>query len=95
MGSNKATEAVMWECKGGYNITLGLPFFFSGGEPVKIKDVELPRAMTSNQFNNFIGSPEGKDWAKEEFIKEYPHWADRDWESKVDNPLTRFVKDNC
>lgn len=67
----KSTQAVLWKEKGGsYGITLHLPVVMldmkkgtSKNRFTEIKKVNLPRPMTSNQFNNFITSDDGKKWA--------------------------------
>jgi hypothetical protein len=71
MGSTKMKSAVMWDQEGQLGITLHLPVVMvcmkeggSKGGFTKIKDVDLPEPMTSNQFNTFITSKAGHNWAK-------------------------------
>jgi len=73
----KKKYAVLWRQDKTLGITLNLPimmFSTSMEKPSfefkKIKDVELPNPMTSNQFNKFITSDEGKEWAKNIVLKE-------------------------
>jgi len=75
--ATKRLMATMWKKEGdeGLNLTLDIPIYFSGGKAIAVKKVELPELMTSNQFNKFIRSDKGKEWAKQEFIKENPEWA--------------------
>jgi len=70
MASNKHSTAVLWKQGEQYGITLHLPVLqlstktgtSSSGHEF-IKNVDLPRPMTSNQFNTFIISEEGTKWA--------------------------------
>ena len=72
----KKKSAVLWKSKGQFGITLNLPcvmlFTESGkseSEFEKVEDVPLPRAMTSNQFNNWCKTDEAKEWLKPTFEK--------------------------
>ena len=69
MGSTKMKSAVLWKKDEQIGITLHLPIIMvcmedgsSKGEFTKIKDVELPEPMTSNQFNKFVTSKAGHNW---------------------------------
>ena len=70
--SSKKKYAIMSKRDEQYTITLYLPTLMilpeaeeikSGYE--KIKEVELPEPMTSNQFNEFIRSKEGRSRSEE------------------------------
>lgn len=74
----KKKTAVLWKHKGYYGITLYLPVVMiqeEEGSPEsgfeKVKDVELPEPMTSNQFNKFIKSDEGEVWYKPILEEQY------------------------
>ena len=78
--TKKRTHAVLWDRNGRLGITLDLPLLMidleegdtkSGGFR-KLRDLPLPRPMTSNQFNTFITSDEGKAWAKTILEEEMP-----------------------
>ena len=68
---NRKKYASLWKLEDQYGITLNTPAMALSLKDSKcdvgheeIKKVELPEPMTSNQFNNFITSDEGKEWAK-------------------------------
>ena len=71
MGSKKK-YASLWRVGDQIGITLHTPFLslslkdankYETGHQ-EIKKIPLPRPMTSSQFNRFITSDEGKEWAK-------------------------------
>jgi len=66
----KNEYAVLWRNGEEYGITLHLPIAMITKEEgaksgyKKIDDILLPEPMTSNQFNNYIRTDEGKAWAQ-------------------------------
>lgn len=69
----KKKYAVLWKQGEKMGITLHLPVMglsFEDGKTSsgfeKVKDVKLPEPMTSNQFNKFIKTNEGKVWSEDQ-----------------------------
>ena len=73
----KKTTAVLWTDGKNHTITLNEPVIVlnlkdgtsKGSDDIKVIDakVPLPTPMTSNQYNNFINTDDGRAWAKEIF----------------------------